>query len=276
MKRVALIGVGNMGKNHLRILQSMEDVEVVAISDTDISKANERNTFYTDYQNMLKEEDIEFLVIATNTPSHYAIALDAIDAGIKHILIEKPICEDYTDAKKLISLAKENDATIMIGHVERFNPVARKIKELVTDKEIDTIICSRNGLPDGRETDKLGIDLCIHDIDICGYLLEPSTYDLFYRRDKINSCNLFVKIGATDCFFHADIKSPYKKREIRIIGKDFIIEGDYIDQLVWFNGRILFKGDDEPLRLELVHFLEKNYTQEDLDMSVMALWVASK
>jgi len=121
MKKVGLglIGLGYIGKNHLRNRQRLESADIVAVSD--LSKraletakhAGVRKTF-TDYEKLLKDSSVDAVIIALPTHLHLQSAQRAAEAD-KHILLEKPIARNVVEAKEIISAAARNSVKLMIG-----------------------------------------------------------------------------------------------------------------------------------------------------------------
>lgn len=165
--RIAVIGVGYLGKHHARIYTELSDAELVAVVDANQSVAHEIAEQYgcravTDYRAILDEVDA--VSIVTPTTSHHAIARDCIAAG-KDVLIEKPITSTIEEADDLIHLATNAGVLIQVGHLERFNPVVAELVPLL--REPIFFEATRIGPFLGRGTDvDITLDLMIHDIDV--------------------------------------------------------------------------------------------------------------
>jgi UDP-N-acetylglucosamine 3-dehydrogenase len=170
--RVGVIGVGAMGKHHVRIYNGMRGVELVGVVDinkkTTKEVATEYNTeAFTDCENLLKK-DLDAVTIAVPTSLHKDIALKAANCGV-HMLIEKPIAESLESADAIINAARRENLKLMIGHIERFNPAILKLKELISAGELGELLsisCRRVGPYAPRIRDVgIIIDLAVHDID---------------------------------------------------------------------------------------------------------------
>ena len=123
--RVGVVGVGHIGKNHARLYAETEAVDFAAIYDTDAATARAiAQQYEVRATNSLAEfsELIDAASVATPTNSHFAIAQPLLEKG-KHLLIEKPIAENTTEASQLAELAVQRQLVLQVGHVERFNPV---------------------------------------------------------------------------------------------------------------------------------------------------------
>src|SRR4051794_10405510 len=122
--RMAVIGVGHLGKEHARILSGFPDVELVGVADVNSEQARavaERcgSQAYADYRPLASL--IDAAVIAVPTKYHCAVASELIRRGIS-LLVEKPLAATVADAEELQRLAQRHGATLQVGHIERFNP----------------------------------------------------------------------------------------------------------------------------------------------------------
>ena len=165
--RVAVIGVGHLGKNHAKFFSQFKDVTLAGVVDTNPAQSQEiarlyHTKAYTDYKPLLNE--IDAVSIATPTSAHYQIAKETISRGI-HTFIEKPITTTVSEANKLVSLAHKHKVILQVGHIERFNPAFVAAKEYIQNPRF--IECHRLSPFSFRSVDiDVILDLMIHDIDI--------------------------------------------------------------------------------------------------------------
>ncbi|MBI5779757.1 MAG: Gfo/Idh/MocA family oxidoreductase [Planctomycetes bacterium] len=165
--RIAVIGVGHLGKNHAKHLSKIPGCTLVGVADTNQPAAEEiaqlyQAKAYTDYKKVLRHVDA--VSIATPTVAHYAIARKTLAKGI-HTFIEKPITTTVAEANKLISLAEKHKAVLQVGHIERFNPAFVAAKEYLQNPKF--IECHRLSSFSFRSIDiDIVLDLMIHDIDL--------------------------------------------------------------------------------------------------------------
>src|SRR4051812_46587796 len=122
--RVAVVGVGYLGRFHAQKYAALADCELTAIADTNSEQsaalARELSTSATgDYRTLLGQVDA--VSIATPTASHFDIARDFLESG-SHVLVEKPITESVEQARQLIAAARRAGRILQVGHLERFNP----------------------------------------------------------------------------------------------------------------------------------------------------------
>ncbi len=165
--KCAVIGVGYLGRFHAQKYHLLENAELVAVCDVNVlaadavSKELQVPAFY-DYKELFGKVDL--VSIAATTNKHYEIAKDCLKQGI-HVLIEKPITETVEEANELIALAKQYQAKLQVGHLERFNSA-----RLALDEHLETplFIESQRLAPyNPRGTDvNVILDIMIHDIDI--------------------------------------------------------------------------------------------------------------
>jgi len=164
---VGIVGLGHLGKIHLKLLGEIPEYNVSAIFD--INKEVLSNLTYlqnikicTSYSELL--ENCDTVLIITPTPTHFELAAEAIRKG-KHVFIEKPATSDPNETKKLLSLSKEASVLVQVGHVERFNPAFTAAKPFINNPLHITI--ERLACYNSRGTDvSVVLDLMIHDIDL--------------------------------------------------------------------------------------------------------------
>ena len=165
--RVAVIGVGHLGRHHARILAAMPGVELVAVVDTNEPRAREiAGAHGTRAIGDAAALDglVDAVVVATPTASHAAVAAPFLEAGIA-VLVEKPLARSLAEADALVALARARGATLAVGHTERFNPAVEAARPLLTAPRF--IEGHRLGTFPDRSLDiDVVFDLMIHDIDV--------------------------------------------------------------------------------------------------------------
>lgn len=165
--RIAVIGVGHLGRHHARILAGMQGVELLGVVDTNLQRAREiaeaNGTTAIDNAEALVGA-VDAVVVATPTESHAVVATPFLEAGTA-VLIEKPIARSLADADALVALARARGATLAVGHTERFNPAVEVARPLLTAPRF--IEGHRLGTFPDRSLDiDVVFDLMIHDIDV--------------------------------------------------------------------------------------------------------------
>lgn len=240
----AIIGIGSMGKNHARIYSEMQDVNLVAVSDIRETSENFGCKYYKDYKEMLKNEDIDLVNVVVPTRLHLRVALDVIDAG-KHVFVEKPVADTIENAKKIIEAAEKKEVKLTVGHVERFNPAIRKLKELINNDVLGKIwsitITRRGPFPKRIRDVGVVIDLAVHDLDIMRYLLNSEVLRISAETEKrihtehedfLNALLRFENnvVGILD----TNWITPVKIREININGEKGMLKANYLTQQIDF------------------------------------------
>lgn len=145
MKKVGLgvIGLGYIGKIHLRNGLKLENAHIVGVSDLskralDDAKILGVKKTFTNYEQLLKEPNLDSVIIGLPTHLHLDCAIRAIEAG-KHVLLEKPIARNVKEAKEIVSAAQRNSVKLMIGYPHRFNPAFRELKEKIESGELGDV-----------------------------------------------------------------------------------------------------------------------------------------
>ncbi|MBU3897265.1 MAG: Gfo/Idh/MocA family oxidoreductase [Nanoarchaeota archaeon] len=279
MLNVAVIGIGSMGKNHARIYSESDKVNLVAVSDMNEALAKEISEkygckYYTDYKEMISKEKLDIVSVVVPTEYHKQVAFDVIDKKI-NILLEKPITSTIEDGKKLVEFARNNGIKIMIGHIERFNPVVIELKKRLENNELGEIFkidVNRSG-PFPQRIGDVGvvIDLAVHDLDIIRYLTgaeitraHAEIAKKIHKNHEDMICAVLKLSNGAICNMNVNWLTPIKIRNIQIIGEKGMYTADYITQEINF-----YQSDGiestvtkisvqkkEPLLTELEHFID--------------------
>ena len=173
MLKVGVVGLGWMGRVHLRNYTEMADVQVVGVVDVDpAAREQAASQFgvaaFATLEELL-EHDLDAVSVCVPTSLHHATGLAIIDKKI-NVIIEKPLAVSAAEGQELVARAAEKGVKLMVGHVERFNPAVARVKELVGD-DVISIQIERVGPYPPRIQD-VGVikDLGSHDIDLIRYL----------------------------------------------------------------------------------------------------------
>lgn len=260
--KVGIIGLGNMGTNHYRVLNNSTRVEIVGVFD--IGLKNDHNFKPDIVCRSIKEiinKNPDYCVIATPTHTHEEISMQLIKNGV-NFLVEKPISMNYESANK-IHKATETNSIAAVGHVERHNSAVIEAKKLIEADILGNIfqIATRRQGPKAKQVHDIGVvkDLATHDIDATRWILN-SEYDYCYseighdlaehHEDKM------VSIGRmTNGVLYNHIvnwTTPFKERKMIITGEKGVFEIDMLEtDLVHYENGIkqvnykeltLFKG----------------------------------
>ena len=244
MIKVAVIGCGRWGPNHVRSFNSLSGSRVDAVADLDEGRLKHMRDMYPelrceqDYQLLLRDPNIDAVVVATPVGTHYEIVRAAILEG-KHVLCEKPLCKSSTRGQELVDLARAEKRSLVVGHVFLFNPGIIKLKELVSTGQLGSIrylSASRTNLGVFQRDVDVSYDLCSHDISIFNWLLdsEPefvSAVGSSFVQPEIADV-VFVSMrypGNTLANMHASWLDPKKVRQMTVVGGQQMATWDDMD-----------------------------------------------
>lgn len=269
--RIGIIGSGIMGQLHARVYREL-GVDLMGVADVDRNVAEEMANRYqtrafTDYEQLLTQ-GLDAVSIAVPTKLHSEVAVRTASHGV-NMLVEKPIADSIDNAKKMIDAARKANVKLMIGHIERFNPVVQKLKEIIEEGVLGDLIVlsSRRVGPAATRVADIGItmDVASHDIDIARYLAKREAVEVLAKSSKVKNekgdCALMIiDFGLLTASIEVNWFTPHKVRSIVVTGTKGIAYGDYIEQsLVIYDSTWKMEPKiekEEPLRIELKHFLE--------------------
>ncbi|WP_421655718.1 Gfo/Idh/MocA family oxidoreductase [Leptothermofonsia sp. ETS-13] len=284
--RVGVIGVGNMGQHHTRILSMLKDVELVGIADINIERGIDtaskyRVRFFEDYRDLLKHVDA--VCIAVPTKLHYLVGMTCLQAGV-HVLIEKPIAASISEAESLVNAAAESQCILQVGHIERFNPAFQELSKVLKTEELLALEAHRMSPYSDRANDvSVVLDLMIHDIDLLLELAASPVIRLTASGSRASDSGYLDYVTATLGFANGIVatltSSKVTHRKIRRIAahcKNSLTEADFLNNEILIHrqttanymtdyGQVLYRQDGliekvytsniEPLHAELEHFV---------------------
>jgi UDP-N-acetylglucosamine 3-dehydrogenase len=273
--RIGVVGVGVMGSNHARVLSEMPGVKLVGIADPDGARCDlvaERLGCpgFKDAQALLNA-GVDAVTIAAPTHLHRDIAIDCTARGV-HIMVEKPIAPTVEESRAIVAAARRAGVTLMVGHVERFNPAVQSIKRAIKDQNILSIAITRVGpFPPRMSNVGVVIDLAVHDIDLIRWFTEseiieiqPQTSSAVAEREDIALLQFRTASGVL-AHINTNWLTPFKARTIHVATRDKYLIGDLLTLQVTecfgfqpdgsYSMRHLSVGYAEPLRSEMQSFL---------------------
>jgi predicted dehydrogenase len=252
-----------------------------------------------DFDGLIKDPQIDAVVIATLPVTHAHFALKALSAG-KHVFVEKPLALDLDDGKEMIKAAKRNKKILMVGHLLLYHPAVKRLKDYIEDGSLGKVhylYSSRVNLGQVREEENALWSLTAHDISVAIYLLKEQPFEVSvtgksYLRKEIQDV-VFVTLNFKNkvmAHIHASWLDPHKVRKFTVVGSNKMAVFDDMESAEKL--KIYDKGFDwqkknnygtyetfltiregdiympkinmvEPLKLECRHFIEsiKNNTQ---------------
>ncbi len=244
--RAGVIGLGMMGRNHVRVWdEAVDDVDLVAVADPDPAAvaratAGRRARGFDDPGRMLAEEDLDLVSIVAPTSLHLPVTLAALRAGA-NVLVEKPIAATREEALEMMAAANDAGRMLTVGHIERFNPAIRELRRRLVAGELGRVFqikATRLGPFPARIRDVgVVVDLAPHDLDVMRYLIgsEPSRiYAETEQRIHTEHEDLFNGIMkfANGVIGVLDINwlTPSKRRSLTVTGERGMFLADYIAQ----------------------------------------------
>ena len=273
--RVAVIGLGFMGRNHLRAYGELDGAEVVAVADPNtevLGRAVRGRTArpYPDYRRLLREEAPDLVSIAVPTGLHHEVALAALEAGT-HVLVEKPIAGSVEQGKEIADTARQRGLKATVGHLERFNPAVSELKRLLDEGSVGPVVQvqARRVGPFQQRVRDVGVarDLATHDLDVMRHILGSEVSHLYCQmrtgiRTEYEDALFAVLRFENDVSALLDVNwiSPLKVRELTVLAEGGMLTLDYINQELFLHkdaGRPSDWVDPVALRItpEAVHKL---------------------
>ncbi|MBE0496111.1 MAG: Gfo/Idh/MocA family oxidoreductase [Campylobacterales bacterium] len=236
MLRVALIGLGSMGRNHYRVLKSLPNVEVVALCDV-VKNGDFSEPFYNSVDTLLEEAEFDAALIVVPTFLHKEVALKCLGKG-KDVFIEKPVASNCEEGQEILDKATSVGAKVCVGYIERFNPVVEALKAELEEKEIYSIGITRVGPFPPRIAD-VGIltDLAVHDIDLIRFITgQEIRQTAIFKSQKIhnhhedNAILSFKLENEVVASITTNWLTPFRKRTIEVATKEAYYEADLMEQ----------------------------------------------
>ncbi len=295
MTRVAVVGVGRMGRNHVRVYHEMPETELVAVVDQDRQLADECSRMYgvpayQEVAEMVEKEKPEAVSVVVPTKLHFQVVEELLTLGC-HVLVEKPIASTLDDARRMVTLAESQQKVLMVGHIERFNPAVIDLKRRLVKGELGRVFqvhARRLGpFPDRIQDVGVVMDLATHDLDIMRYLTGSEVKRVFSETtQEVHSSfeDLFVGIlrfeDHTIGLLEINWLTPTKIRDLYVTGERGMFRLNYITQDLYFfeNAEAMGEGwstlsllrgvregkeikhaiqKREPLRVELESFIQR-------------------
>ncbi len=294
---VAVIGCGYWGPNLIRNFRSIPGCNLKLMCDLNAQRMAQLQALYpgveaeTDFKKVVKNPEIDAVVIATSVRTHYPMAKAALEAG-KHALIEKPMAASTAECEELIAIAKRKGLILMVGHTFLYSAPVRKIKEIVDNRDIGDlryISARRLNLGLFQKDINVAWDLAPHDISIILHIMQELPYSVNCRGgahvtagiEDVTSMTLHFS-KERSAIIHSSWHDPRKVREMTIVGSKRMIVYDDIAQqekikihdvrverpphyntfaefhYAYHYGDVYspFIKQDEPLKTECNHFIE--------------------
>jgi UDP-N-acetylglucosamine 3-dehydrogenase len=273
--RVGVIGVGVMGSNHARVFADMPGVKLVGLADPDAKQrdfvAKALGCAGYDSVDGLLDAGVDAVTIAAPTHLHHDMALACVARGV-HALVEKPIASSVEEGRRILAAARRAGVTLMVGHVERFNPAVEAIKNAIRGEDILSIAITRVGpFPPRMSNVGVVIDLAVHDIDLIRWFtdsdiieVQPQLSSAVAEREDIALLQFRTASGVL-AHINTNWLTPFKARNVTVATRGKYVMGDLLTRQVTecfgfqpdgsYSMRHLSVGHAEPLRAELMSFV---------------------
>lgn len=242
MISVGLVGFGYWGPNMARNVQDNKDMDLAMICDNNfhsLEKAKKRypHVKYTsDFQDILKETNIDAVIIATPVSTHYELTSQVLKSG-KHVLVEKPITNSVQKAKELLELSNQVNRVLMVDHTFIYTPAVRQLKNIISSGELGSLLyydSIRINLGLFQHDINVIWDLAPHDISIMHYLIGKSPQTVSAQGARFFDNDLesmaYVHLTFDDgliAHFHVNWLAPVKIRKTLIGGsKKMVVYND--------------------------------------------------
>lgn len=179
-QKIAIIGYGYWGPNLVRNFTNLANCQVGYVCDRQLEQLDRVKKQYpyiqvtTNYQQVLNDETIDAVAIATPVSTHFALAQQALMAG-KHVWVEKPLAATVEEAEQLVGIAKKRNLVLFVDHTFIYTPAVRKIKDLIQNNELGDIYyydSTRINLGLFQSDVNVLWDLAVHDLAIMNYVID--------------------------------------------------------------------------------------------------------
>lgn len=248
--RVGLVGLGSMGRNHLRVLGLADGVRLVALADPDpdalaTATAASGALGFDEPLALIAEAELDALVIAAPTTTHLPLTLAAIQRGIA-VLVEKPLAATPAEADRIVAAAAAAGAPpVQVGHIERFNPAVLELGRLLGAGWLSTVyaIASRRAGPFPARIRDVGVtvDLATHDVDMLSWIagerparVSAETAQRIHASHEDLLFGLMSFPSGTVGMLDVDWLTPVKRRQLSVVGEEGLFELDYLTQRLTF------------------------------------------
>jgi predicted dehydrogenase len=236
--RVAVAGLGHWGPNLARNFAELADLVWLCDADPEKASVAERYPqarFTTSFDDLVADDSVDAVVVATPVPTHFALARRVLEAG-KHVLVEKPPAMRGHEMDELVALADERDRVLLPGHLLLYHPGVQRVKEMVDAGELGQVLCvygNRQNLGIIRSNENALWSLGVHDLSVILHLLDedPQTAvaqgrDFLTRGvEDVVFCYLRFPSGRI-AHMHLSWLDPHKMRKITVVGTEKMVVFD--------------------------------------------------
>jgi len=291
--RVGVVGLGYWGPNLARNLEAIDGVQLAWCCDERaevrerLASVHRHARFSGDIEDLLADNALDAIVVATPVPTHAALAVRVLQAG-KHCFVEKPLAQSVADAQSAVDAARESGRVLMVGHLLEYHPGVRKLKQIADSGElgeIHYIYSNRLNLGQLRADENALWSLGAHDLSVVLHLAgedpsEATAHGESYMRPGVEDVVFaFLRFpSGLAAHLHLSWLDPHKERRFTVVGSQRMATFDDMDlerkvtvydkgfdQPAGSYGEYITRAGDiysprisnaEPLRLEVEHFVD--------------------
>jgi UDP-N-acetylglucosamine 3-dehydrogenase len=238
--RAGLVGFGQMGRHHARVLNSLPGVELVGIADPEprTERATGHLTFFKDVGDLVAR-GLDIAVVCVPTTQHEEVAVELAEAGV-HALIEKPVAPDAEAARRIAKAFASRSLVACVGHIERYNPALQELRRRLSNGELGALyqIATRRQGPFPERIADVGVvlDLATHDVDLTAWVAKRAYATLSARtthRSGLQHEDLVAAVGTlsdgTVVNHLVNWLSPLKERVTVVTGERGTLVADTIN-----------------------------------------------
>jgi UDP-N-acetylglucosamine 3-dehydrogenase len=273
MTRVAVIGTGGWGKNHVRVLSELQCLAAVCDMNMERANAFSKNFHvpaYPSLDEMLKKEKLDGVTICTPASTHFAMASKALSAGL-HTFVEKPMTTTVKDGESLIEAARSANRSLTVGFIERFNPPITALKQMISEGKMGEPILLEFHRENrrGEHISDVGIvkDASVHDIDTACWLFGEPPKVVYARVGAMYvplehedfATILLGFTGQKTAFLVTNWITPNRVRTLSAVFSGGVVDVDFVTQQTSIHEgaatTVPTRPVQEPLMLELKEFV---------------------
>jgi predicted dehydrogenase len=216
-------------------LDELPEASLVWVCDSDTSRFDKVSKIYphvkltADYKDLLNDEDLDAVVVATSSDTHYRVGSDVLSSG-KHLMVEKPLAMSYAQGREMVDLAKKHDRVLMVGHLLRYHGAYQSLRGYLEDGtlgELRYIYCTRVNLGKVRSEENALWSFAPHDISVVLYLVGEMPTSVVavgqsYVREGVEDVGFVILEFANKVVAHIHVSwlDPHKVRRTTVVGSE--------------------------------------------------------
>ena len=236
MVRVALVGCGRWGERYLRILPSVPHLQLVAVCDSDpevlarVKFGYPRLDGYSNVAECFEHLAVDAVILATPANTHHALAYNVLEAK-KHVLVEKPVCDNLMEARELVALAQRQERVLMAGHLLEYHPATAWVRSYVQKRSLPSYVrgirCA-NPLP---AAGSVILDLLVHDLARLRYMLDLEPRELLATGNSHQTVSVIIRcLDGIQVYLTASWMEVEVRRQMELFWPGTMVRMDDLSQ----------------------------------------------